>query len=261
MADARRLNALRDLAKKMRLEAFVKNDLRKIFKKISNEMRASFSRNGRVIKVSDFQNEMKALLEKHHRKVMKDFNKNIRDSMGKGLKLLKQDEDEEVESSNEAFLLAFPLFRAKQILETTQTNLNESISQAIDELSTEDGQPLPNDIVAAEAANNFTKKTNPRIDMIAITETQAPAERTKENEMNALITAGVISAFASRKTWTAILDERVRDNHAIADGQSQRIGNPFSVGGELLRHPGDTSLGASAGNVINCRCSSSLTVL
>jgi hypothetical protein len=47
----------------------------------------------------------------------------------------------------------------------------------------------------------------------------------------------------------------VRPEHAAADGQEQLAINPFLVGGEQLNRPGDTSLGASAGNVINCRCS------
>jgi hypothetical protein len=52
--------------------------------------------------------------------------------------------------------------------------------------------------------------------------------------------------------WVAILDTHTRDAHALADGQRQPAGVPFSVGGEELRFPGDPR--GSLDNVINCRC-------
>lgn len=52
--------------------------------------------------------------------------------------------------------------------------------------------------------------------------------------------------------WIATNDSRVRDNHRHADGQKRDIGQPFNVGGEMMKHPSDPS--ASAGNTINCRC-------
>lgn len=57
------------------------------------------------------------------------------------------------------------------------------------------------------------------------------------------------------KTWWANLDKRVRDDHRDAHEQVRPLDEPFEVGGELLRFPGDQSLGAGPGNVINCRCS------
>lgn len=58
-----------------------------------------------------------------------------------------------------------------------------------------------------------------------------------------------------RKSWSAILDDVVRNGHALANGQERYANDPFEVSGELLMIPGDTSFGASIGNVINCRCS------
>lgn len=54
--------------------------------------------------------------------------------------------------------------------------------------------------------------------------------------------------------WSTMLDERVREWHQEAEGQERRVDQPFDVGGEQLRFPGDMSLGASLRNVINCRC-------
>lgn len=54
------------------------------------------------------------------------------------------------------------------------------------------------------------------------------------------------------KMWRSLHDSRVRDTHAIADGQIQLESDPFTVGGALLDYPGDPS--GPAGEVINCRC-------
>lgn len=54
------------------------------------------------------------------------------------------------------------------------------------------------------------------------------------------------------KQWMSTLDNRVRPDHALADGQTVPLDEPFDVGGEQLDYPGDPS--GSAGNVINCRC-------
>jgi hypothetical protein len=56
------------------------------------------------------------------------------------------------------------------------------------------------------------------------------------------------------KHWMATWDKRTRDAHALANGQVRRFDEPYHVNGEPLNFPGDSSLGASAGNTIMCRC-------
>ena len=56
------------------------------------------------------------------------------------------------------------------------------------------------------------------------------------------------------KIWNTILDGRERITHNFADGQMQPIAMPFEVGTSLLMYPKDTSLGADAEEIINCRC-------
>lgn len=56
------------------------------------------------------------------------------------------------------------------------------------------------------------------------------------------------------KTWNTLGDAFVREDHADADGQTVEQDQDFTVGGEYLGWPGDISKGATAGNVINCRC-------
>lgn len=56
------------------------------------------------------------------------------------------------------------------------------------------------------------------------------------------------------REWLATLDDRARDSHVEANGQVVDIDAPFAVGGYELMFPGDTSLGADLGEIVNCRC-------
>jgi len=57
------------------------------------------------------------------------------------------------------------------------------------------------------------------------------------------------------RAWDSAGDARTRETHAAADKQDPvPQGQPFIVGGYSLMYPGDTSLGAPAEEVINCRC-------
>lgn len=54
------------------------------------------------------------------------------------------------------------------------------------------------------------------------------------------------------KRWSTRFDDRVRPTHQHADRQTVLLDEPFQVGDELLRFPGD-ELGSPA-EVFNCRC-------
>ncbi|MBA4543985.1 hypothetical protein H1164_13935 [Thermoactinomyces daqus] len=63
------------------------------------------------------------------------------------------------------------------------------------------------------------------------------------------------SGIVVGKEWFAAHQpERTRPWHLEADGQIKQLDEPFVVNGEKLMFPGDTSLGATADNIVNCRC-------
>lgn len=64
-----------------------------------------------------------------------------------------------------------------------------------------------------------------------------------------------------RKVWLATQDDRTRDAHAEAHGQSRMLDEAYVVNGESLMFPGDSTLGAAADNVINCRCTETYEVV
>lgn len=63
--------------------------------------------------------------------------------------------------------------------------------------------------------------------------------------------AGEPTVVAS-KTWLSAGDDRVRDTHQEADGQTVPIGEPYQVGDAMLLYPGDPD--GPDEEVINCRC-------
>jgi len=89
-----------------------------------------------------------------------------------------------------------------------------------------------------------------------------------QTETHTAMTYGIDEAVNStgvefEREWSTAGDQRVRPwpgsknrrfNHREADRQKRKQREPFVVSGEKLMTPGDTSLGASAGNVVRCRC-------
>ena len=58
-----------------------------------------------------------------------------------------------------------------------------------------------------------------------------------------------------KKRWMCTKDARTRLGHALADGQTKPVDEPFIVDGEKMMFPGDKSMGAHGYNIYNCRCS------
>lgn len=59
----------------------------------------------------------------------------------------------------------------------------------------------------------------------------------------------------TKKTWIDVGDKRERKTHLEVGGITIPINEPFSVGDSLLMFPTDHFLGASADEIVNCRCS------
>jgi hypothetical protein len=57
------------------------------------------------------------------------------------------------------------------------------------------------------------------------------------------------------KEWIPALDDRTRTDHSQMMGKKKPLDKPFTVGGDLMDYPLDGSMGASAKQIVNCRCS------
>lgn len=79
------------------------------------------------------------------------------------------------------------------------------------------------------------------------------------NEANAIANYRMQSRMISNgykyKTWVTMKDKYVRHTHVEVDDKKIGIFEPFKVGRSDLMFPMDSSLGASANEIVNCRCS------
>lgn len=56
------------------------------------------------------------------------------------------------------------------------------------------------------------------------------------------------------KTWATSGLTNTRDSHLIMDGVTCEMDEPFELEGGLMMYPHDVSMGADAGEIINCAC-------
>lgn len=105
----------------------------------------------------------------------------------------------------------------------------------------------------AEIARRIKRQVMPqnpaRAMTIARTET---AQAMMVGQDEAVMALGEQLDLAIYKTWTATADERTRESHLEADGQTVKNDDTFTVGGAELRFPSDPN--GPPEEVINCRC-------
>lgn len=90
---------------------------------------------------------------------------------------------------------------------------------------------------------------------IARTEVIGAFNAAREEAFRQAIAAGGLAPENVTGTWSATGDTRTRHTHMAMNGQKRKFGQPFtSPSGARLMYPGDTSLGAPASEIINCRC-------
>lgn len=128
---------------------------------------------------------------------------------------------------------------SKQVTETTEKRVKELLTQAFEEGT---GSYDLADLLHEDSAFSYS-----RAEAIARTEVISACNYADN-------TIYQIDDSIIGKKWSATADERTRLNHAYADGQIVPKDKPFIVGGYEMMYPGDSALGAPAGEVINCRC-------
>jgi len=118
----------------------------------------------------------------------------------------------------------------------------------------ESGEPLSDGDVNRIVGRYEDRLLKLRGNTIARTEALQAMNEAADESLRQVIDEGLAPPEAVQKVWDASGDSKTRDTHAAADGQSIGPDGTFTVGGFPMRHPGDGSLGAPAGEIINCRC-------
>jgi hypothetical protein len=128
--------------------------------------------------------------------------------------------------------------KIKNITATLAEEAREIIKRGID-----DGWTI--DRMAERLAEKFESPYRSRV--IARTET---IDAFSDGRHSAMILADV-----EKKEWLTARDDNVRESHIAADGQIVPLGEPFTLGsGAQMMRPLDDSLGADAGDIVQCRC-------
>lgn len=116
------------------------------------------------------------------------------------------------------------------------------------------GESIPN---IAKRLKNVSENYLSNTIRIARTETT----RVQNSARQAVGQEGQKLGLNMWKEWISVDDGRTRGtkptdefDHLSMNGVQVPLDEPFDVGGEKMMYPGDVSMGASAGNVINCRC-------
>ena len=131
---------------------------------------------------------------------------------------------------------------------TTKKRLNVALRVGFDKGSSLGltGQDLA-DYVQAEVGDRFGLQRLGRSNTIARTEAQKLAQFGKDQAVKK-------SGLDVEKQWITRRDNLVRDPHRAVDGARVNYEQFFSVGGYKMSYPGDSSFGAPANLVVNCRC-------
>lgn len=133
-----------------------------------------------------------------------------------------------------------------------------------------DNPPVSYTIGLPEIGQTVADKLRSRMGAIANVQTNGTAEEARREEAYRQMRARVEVVQDGQENvrliqvWHNVGDNRVRGaphnprpsafDHWSCEGQERPIDEPFTITGELLRFPGDSSLGASIGNLANCRC-------
>jgi uncharacterized protein with gpF-like domain len=131
-----------------------------------------------------------------------------------------------------------------QINENTRNKIQSVISDSFD-----DGQSIPE--TGNILRNTIVGMGAYRANLIARTEVHRTASFANE------IAAESMNIAGTKKEWVAVRDARTRVTHLVANGQRVGLEERFTVGGELLKYPGDPS--GLPQETINCRCVSIYT--
>lgn len=134
----------------------------------------------------------------------------------------------------------------QSVADTTRKRLTDAIQEGI-----VGGDDL--DDMVARVRRTLSDYSDQQARVLVRTETTGGMNR---GQQLARFDAGV-----ELKRWVTTLDVRTRTvansgrfDHLAANRQTVPNNGLFVVSGQKLLHPGDTSNGASAGNVVQCRC-------
>jgi len=247
-------SAAQDLRQKLEMERILLNSIDAYHRDVYRDFVRQAVTTGTPPDMRPKDAVLAALLLSHYKNVMALFMGQLNNRLPMDKRLSDAERRKMTDALNQYFEQRAPV-QAATINQTTSDDQVAALQQA-----RTDGPDLSTQEIGLIAAATVSRSLYGRRMSIAITETQAPAEATKATEAETLaglppsVTGGSHRQTDAKKTWDSVGDSHTRAAHLEADGQRVPLNQPFNVGGQELRYPGDGSLGASAWNLVNCRC-------
>lgn len=270
-------------AMKLKYELKLERKLKAMFNRIADELVIVYTETGEIPSLEDFEQELEVILKKAYREVAnyasKHYERELQKEQEEGnssailllLLLLRKDITRKIFVNINKNIRSTVPAQVGYILNTTKKVIASEIDRSI--LQRQEGEVISNSTIIGRAIPRIKEKNATRAGLISEMEigsgfalgTQVENEEftiiVEDSKKNSRILANLsqedfalFMLLEMEKTWITMLDPKVRDIHVSAHGQKKPILRPYTVGGELLMQPKDTKLGASLGNVINCRC-------
>ncbi len=125
------------------------------------------------------------------------------------------------------------------------------------------GKPLTAEQISRITERYSEKLLRYRAETVARTETMEALNSSKRAAYEQTIAETGADADLSVKRWIATKDSRTRDQHRAMDGiEVIGLDAPFTLpDGSQMMHPCDTSMGAPASQIIQCRCTYSVRLV
>lgn len=247
-----------DTALKMKLERQLENKMRSIFRHMAEESRVHYINTQQVLDVRHYDPEIAITLKQHYRKVASAFTGQLVEDMQKCFyRVETKATPEKIKGKISDFINKRALEQTYFISQSNMKDMFDAYGSAYYSIAFEGVDPK---LVAEDGSSAFETRALGRATTIGMTETQYAAEKTKDVEAQVILDNGVmvdgdeLRPEEITKVWNALLDDKTRPAHVDADYQIVQQDEPFIVMNQKLMFPGDTSMGASLDNIINCRC-------
>lgn len=257
-------------------EKTMQRKLNALVRVIVNDFAILYGTTGIVINTRQYFDELNTIIKQTYRRVNREFSSTYLNDLEEELAKAKTDEEKDkwnklialrkkVTPAIFATLIAWSQVTAPEqtnfVIDTWGKMIRKNVNDAIS-INILSDLPIDNATIAKQTKKPLTNEMINHNETIAMQEVQTPTENakfTEADEFNKELIATATVVAIIEKIWITMGDSKVRASHVAANGQKRNLKEPYLVGGELLMYPKDSSLGASLGNIINCRCKSIIT--
>lgn len=134
--------------------------------------------------------------------------------------------------------------------EARDKRFDRSVAKAIRE-----EKPVPAEIAQKALTQYRNRLLKVRGDTIGRVETLKALQAAKHEAYRQAVASGQLNEAVIERIWDDVGDLRTRTSHRLMNGQKRGLNEAFvTPTGARLMFPGDTSLGAPASEVVQCRC-------